>query len=324
MNQPTQSLRIGIVGVGSMGRNHTRVAIGNPLVECIGVFDPNEKMGVSVATDYGCRYFPDYEEFLAAVDAIVIASPTTTHFELAKVALLRGKHCLIEKPITVDISEAEELQALADEKGLVISVGHVERYNPVFQELTNILENKEILGIKVNRLGYNTNRANDVDVVLDLMIHDLDNVNKLIPEKLNVVAAIGGNFHTKNNDYVTSLIKTDSGVVCDFTASKASQTKQRTLQVSCSDCFITVDFLHKDIEVNRHAQGSYIAENADVKYKQEYLVERVLVPNVEPLMAEHTDFAEAILQKKEPKVTAQDGIDALKLAIEVQDKCREL
>lgn len=323
MNQPTQSLKVGIVGVGSMGRNHTRVAVANPLVECKGIFDPNEKVGVSVAADYSCRYFDDYDNFLSEIDAVVIASPTTTHYELAKKALLNGKHCLIEKPITVAIHEAEELQRIAVERNLVISVGHVERYNPVFQELKNILENKEILGVKVNRLGYNTNRANDVDVVLDLMIHDLDNVNKLLPEKLNVIGAAGGNFYTKNLDYVSAIIRTDSGIVCDITASKASQIKQRTLQVSCGDCFVTVDFLHKDIEVNRHAQGSYIADNSDVKYKQEYLVERVLVPNVEPLMAEHTDFAEAILKGREPKVTAQDGIDALKLAIEVQDKCRE-
>lgn len=323
MNLPSQSLRIGIVGTGSMGRNHTRVAVANPLVECKGVFDPNEKQGISVATEYGCRYFDDFEGFLDAVDAIVISSPTTTHYSIAKQALLAGKHCLIEKPITVQISEAEELQQIALEEGLVISVGHVERYNPVFSELCNILENKEVLGIKVNRLGYNTNRANDVDVVLDLMIHDIDNINKLIPEKLHVVGAIGGNFHTTNYDYVTSIIKTDSGIVCDITASKASQTKQRTVQISCTDCFVTVDFLHKDIEVTRHAQGSYISENTDVKYKQEYLVERVLVPNVEPLMAEHSDFAEAILKKRSPKVTAQDGIDALKLAIEVQNKCKE-
>jgi len=321
MNQPTKSLRIGIVGTGSMGRNHTRVAVANPLVECKGVFDPNEKTGIAVATEYGCRYYDNFENFLEAVDAIVIASPTVTHYDIAKQALMAGKHCLIEKPITVEVSQAKELKQLAEDRNLIISVGHVERYNPVFPELQKILENKEILGIKGNRLSYNTNRANDVDVVLDLMIHDIDNVNKLVDEKLVVTGAVGGTFHSTSYDYVTSIISTNSGIVCDITASKASQTKQRTLQISCSDCFIIVDFLRKEIEVNRHAQGSYISDSAEVKYKQEYLVERVLVPNVEPLMAEHTDFAESILNGTTPKVTAQDGIDALELAIEVQGKC---
>lgn len=322
MNKPTKTLRIGIIGAGSMGRNHTRVAVANPMVECKGVFDPNEKVGVDVAVEYGCRYFQDFESFLDCVDAVVISSPTVTHFDLAKQALLANKHCLIEKPVSVNVEHAEELKILAEERGLVVCVGHVERYNPVFAELQNILENKEILGVKVNRLSYNTNRANDVDVILDLMIHDIDNVNKLLPEKLNVIGAVGGNFHSTNFDYVTSIIKTDSGIICDITASKASQTKQRTLQISCTDCFITVDFLHKEIEVKRHAQGQYISGSSEVKYKQEYLVERVLVPNVEPLMAEHVDFSEAILYGRIPKVTIQDGIDALKLAIEVQNKCK--
>lgn len=321
MNLPLKTLRIGIIGAGSMGRNHTRVAVANPQVECKGIFDPNEKVGVDVAIEYGCRYFSDFSEFLNSIDAAIISSPTITHYSIAKETLLADKHCLIEKPITVEVEQAEELRAIAEERGLVLCVGHVERYNPVFSELQKILENKEVLGIKVNRLSYNTNRANDVDVVLDLMIHDIDNVNKLLPEKLDIIGAVGGNFHSTNLDYVTSIIKTESGIVCDITASKASQTKQRTLQVSCTDCFINVDFLHKEIEVKRHAQGSYVTENNDVKYRQEYLVERVLVPNVEPLMAEHTDFVEAILNENAPKVTAQDGIEALKLAIEVQNKC---
>jgi len=169
MNLPNKSLRVGVIGAGSMGRNHVRVAISNPLVECIGLFDPNEKVGVNVAAEYNCRYFQDFIGFLDAVDAVIIASPTVTHFDLAKQALMANKHCLIEKPITVEVEDAEKLKAIADERGLVISVGHVERYNPVFSELQKILDNKEILGIKANRLSYNTNRANDVDVVLDLM-----------------------------------------------------------------------------------------------------------------------------------------------------------
>jgi predicted dehydrogenase len=322
MNLPLKTLRIGIVGAGSMGRNHTRVAVANPQVECISIFEPNENVGVDVATEYNCCYFSDFNEFLSTVDAVIISSPTTSHFSIAKKALLADKHCLIEKPITVEVDDAKELKAIAEERNLVICVGHIERYNPVYAELHKIIENKEVLGIKANRLSYNINRANDVDVVLDLMIHDIDNVNKLLPEKLDIIGAVGGNFHSTNLDYVTAILKTEKGIVCDITASKASQTKQRTLQISCVDCFINVDFLHKEIEVKRHAQDSYVTENSGVKYKQEYLIERVLVPNVEPLMAEHTDFVEAIVNERTPKVTAQDAIEALILALEVQKKCK--
>ncbi len=322
MNHPRSVLRVGVAGAGSMGRNHTRVAVANPLVECVGVFDPNEKTGVIVADEYSCDYFSNYDDMLNEVDAVIIAAPTTLHYQLAKTALLANKHCLIEKPVTVDIAEAEELKALAEERNLVVLIGHVERYNPVYPELKKILEDKEVLSIKASRLSYNTNRANDVDVVLDLMIHDLDNVNCLIAEKLNVVSAVGGAFHSSNLDYATAIFKTESGIVCDVTASKVSQTKHRSLQISCSNCFITVDFLRKEIELNRHAQGSYVSDSSEVKYKQEQLVERVFVPNVEPLMAEHTDFANAILNGSLVRVSIQDGIEALRLAGEVQKQCK--
>lgn len=322
MNHPRKVLKVGVVGAGSMGRNHTRVAVANPLVECKGIFDPNEKIGVSVAEQYSCYYYDNYEEMINAVDAVIIAAPTTLHYELAKTALLAGKHCLIEKPVTVEIQQAEELKKIADEKKLVVVIGHVERYNPVYPELKKILEDKEVLSIKASRLSYNTNRANDVDVVLDLMIHDLDNVNCLLSEQLNIVSAVGGSFHSSNLDYATAIFKTQSGIVCDITASKVSQTKHRSLQISCSNCFITVDFLRKEIELNRHAQGSYVSESSEVKYKQEQLVERVFVPNVEPLMAEHTDFANAILNDTPVRVSIQDGIDALSLANEVQLQCK--
>lgn len=322
MNSPKKTVRIGVAGAGSMGRNHVRVVVANPLVECIGLFDPNEQQGNNVAKEFGCKYFNDFQAFLDQVDAVVLAAPTTLHFELAKQILLQDKHCLIEKPITVEISEAEELKAIAEERHLTLAVGHVERYNPVYPELQKILEDKEILAIKANRLSYNTSRANDVDVVLDLMIHDIDNVNCLVPGQLELVGAVGGNFYTNNSDYVTAIFKGANGVVCDITASKASQTKQRTILISCENCFINVDFLRKEIEVNRYAQGAYVSSNSDIKYKQESLVERVFVPNVEPLMAEHTDFAEAILFGRAPRVTAQDGIEALKIAIGVQAQCK--
>ena len=191
---------------------------------------------------------------------------------------------------------------------------HVERYNPVFTELKKIVDQEDILAIHSNRLSYNVSRANDVDVVLDLMIHDLDAINQILGGNLEVVGASGGCFHSPNYDHVSAELMAPNGSVATVIASKVSQTKYRMLNISCSDCYIKVDFLRKEIEINRRAVGRYISDLQEVTYKQEYLVERVFVPNVEPLMAEHTNFVESILEDKEPMVTAYHGVEALRLA----------
>lgn len=318
MNKPSKTVRIGIVGTGSMGRNHVRIASSHPVIDCIGVYDPNETVGREVANIFGVDYFDKLEELLDMVDGIVIASPTSCHFETAKTAIEMGKHCLIEKPITVTVEEGEELIRMSQEFGTVIQIGHVERYNPVFTELKKIVDQEDILAIHSNRLSYNVSRANDVDVVLDLMIHDLDAINQILGGNLEVVGANGGCFHSPNFDHVSAELMAPNGSVATVIASKVSQTKYRMLNISCSDCYIKVDFLRKEIEINRRAVGRYISDLQEVTYKQEYLVERVFVPNVEPLMAEHTNFVESILEDKEPMVTAYHGVEALRLAKKIQ------
>lgn len=323
MNKPSRTVRIGIAGAGSMGRNHVRIASSHPSIECAGIYDPNETVGREVANVFGVEYFANLEGLLDSCDAIVIASPTSSHFDIAKAALESGKHCLIEKPITVTVDEGEELIRLAEKYGLLVQVGHVERYNPVFTELKKIVDQEDILAIHSNRLSFNVSRANDVDVVLDLMIHDLDAINQILGGNLEVVGASGGCFHSPNYDHVSAELMAPNGSVATVIASKVSQTKYRMLNISCSDCYIKVDFLRKEIEINRRAVGRYISDLQDVTYKQEYLVERVFVPNVEPLMAEHTNFVESILEQKEPMVTAYHGVEALRLAKKIQQLCNK-
>lgn len=322
MNQANTSVRIGVVGAGSMGRNHVRVATGLKQMHCVGIYDPNPVTGNNVAASFGTRYYDNFDALLGDIDALIIAAPTTVHFELAKTAISRGIHCLIEKPITVTVAEAEELLALATENGVVLQVGHVERYNPVYAELKKILEGEEVLAIKASRLSYNVSRANDVDVVLDLMIHDIDTINQLLGRDVEVVSAVGGRYLSPSMDYASALMRSSNGAVAELTASKVSQTKNRELVISCKDCFIRVDYLRKEIEIFRHASGKYIVERDGVHYKHEALIERVLVPNIESLVAEHVNFAESVIGKETPVVSGHDGLAALKLAIEVQNTCK--
>ncbi|GLP96741.1 Gfo/Idh/MocA family protein [Paraferrimonas sedimenticola] len=321
MNKANKEVRVGIVGVGAMGKNHVRVATSHPMTQCVGVFDPNEVAGREIARLHRCQYFSDYATMLDAVDAVIIASPTSTHFEMGMAALEKGVHCLIEKPIAVDVEEATKLYQTAREKELTLAVGHVERYNPVFPELMKILESETLLSVNVNRLSFNLSRANDVDVVLDLMIHDLDVVNQMLGGKVAVTGAAGNAFRGHTSDYVTALLRGQSGAIAQITASKISQTKHRMMTISCVDSFIRVDFLRKEIEITRHHVGKYISDKDNVRFKHEALVERVWVPNVEPLFAELSDFAESILENRVPKVCGYAGIEALSLAKGVQEKC---
>lgn len=322
MNKPSRTVRVGIIGAGSMGRNHVRIASTHPVIDCVGLFDPNETVGREVANLFGVDYFSELRDLFDHCDAVVIASPTSSHFEIAKEAIAVGKDCLIEKPITVSVEEGEELIQLSEKAGTIIQVGHVERYNPVFSELRKIVNQEDVLAINSSRLSYNVSRANDVDVILDLMIHDLDAVNQILGGDLEVVGAVGGSFHSPNFDHVSAELVSPNGSIATVIASKVSQTKYRMLNISCSDCYIKVDFLRKEIEINRRAAGRYISDLQDVTYKQEYLVERVFVPNVEPLMAEHSNFIESILEKKEPLVTAYHGVEALRLAKKIQSLCK--
>jgi predicted dehydrogenase len=323
MNKPSRTVRIGIIGAGSMGRNHVRIASTHPTIDCVGIFDPNETVGREVANMFGVEFFSEQQDLFDNCDAVVIASPTSSHFDIAKSAIECGKHCLIEKPITVTVEEGEELIRLSEKADTIVQVGHVERYNPVFSELRKIVNQEDILAINSSRLSYNVSRANDVDVVLDLMIHDLDAVNQILGGNLEVAGACGGCFHSTNFDHVSAELVSPNGSVATIIASKVSQTKYRMLNISCSDCYIKVDFLRKEIEINRRAAGRYISDLQDVTYKQEYLVERVFVPNIEPLMAEHNNFVESVLEHKEPLVTAYHGVEALRLAKKIQDLCKK-
>ncbi len=322
MRKNDDQLKLGIIGAGVMGRNHARVASLQPAIELAGIYDPNATIGTNTASNYHVRYFSEVDSLLDVVDAVVIASPTSTHHELALKAISHGKHCLIEKPITVTIAEAEELIALADKNDVTLQVGHIERYNPVFLELKKILMVEDVLTVKASRLSFNISRANDVDVVLDLMIHDIDTINQILGGDIEVVGAVGGRFLSPTVDHVSALFRNKAGMVAELTASKVSQTKIREMLISCVDCFIKVNYLTKEIEITRHATGKYIVERDMVSYSHEALIERVMVPNIEPLAAEHQDFAASIREKRLPLVSGHDGLAALKVASMVQTLCR--
>lgn len=316
----SNSFSVGVVGLGSMGNNHVRVASNNPYVEKVYAYDKDSERLKSLQEKYDCLAANSFEELVGNVDVVVVATSTLSHYEIALQAISAGKHCLIEKPITSKVSEALNIKKKAEEAGVIVLIGHVERYNPVFNELSKILDNEKILAVKSQRLSYNLSRANDVSVVLDLMIHDIDAVTKIANSRLEVVSVAGGEYRSPNLDYVVALMKDGDGVTYDLTASKISQTRVRNLFVSCENCFIEADYLKKQIQIFRHASGKYLESLQKIGYKHEALVEKVFVPNVEPLMSEHNDLYKSIINGSQPKVSIDDGIRSLELCHAVEDK----
>jgi predicted dehydrogenase len=172
-NQP-QAIKMGVIGVGNMGQHHTRVLSLLKDVELVGVADINLERGIDVASKYRVRFFEDYRDLLPHVDAVCVAVPTRAHYAVGMTCLQAGVHVLIEKPIAASIAEAESLVNAAAEYQCILQVGHIERFSPAFQELSKVLKTEELLALESHRMSPSSQRANDVSVVLDLMIHDID------------------------------------------------------------------------------------------------------------------------------------------------------
>lgn len=313
------TIRTGVIGVGRMGQHHCRIYAGLRQVQFVGVYDQEWEKAAAIAGRYGVQAYPSAAALLGEVDAVSIATPTPTHYPLVMQALACGVHVLVEKPLADTLAAASDLARAANHSSRVVQVGHIERFNPPYLELRNVLEGMPIIAANFRRLSPYRNSNTDVDVVLDLMIHDLDLVLDLTGHPPAIIHAVGRSPFSDSLDHSVALLQYDDGAVMTLTASRITEQKIRALEVTTADTYIEVDLLHKGISVHHGATGEYRSQNqTGVKYRQESIIERILVPNAEPLLLEIQAFLESILQHKEPSVTAQDGLNALELAFKVQ------
>lgn len=311
-------LRVGVIGVGNMGQHHTRVLSLLRDVQLVGVADVNVERGLEVASQYRVRFFEHYRDLLHHVDAVCVAVPTRLHHEVGLACMRLGVHILIEKPIAASIGEAESLVNAAAESQCLLQVGHIERFNPAFLELHKILRDEEILAIEAHRLSPYTQRANDVSVVLDLMIHDIDLLLELVPVPVVRLTASGTRASGSDYlDYVTATLGFANGVVATLTASKVTHRKQRGLTVHGQRALIEADFLNNGILIHRQAlpdSGRY----SQPLYRQESLVEKVYTSNTEPLHAELEHFVSCIRGGHQPSVGGEQALKALRLACRIE------
>jgi predicted dehydrogenase len=308
-------IRVGVVGVGNMGQHHARVLSLLKDVELVGVADLNVDRGLDTASKLRIRFFEDYHELLPLVDAVCIAVPTRLHYDVGVTCLRAGVHVLIEKPIAATIAEAESLVNTAAECNRILQVGHIERFNPAFQELSKVLKHEQLLAIEADRLSPYSQRANDVSVVFDLMIHDIDLLLELVPGQVVRLSAHGNQVSDSGYlDYVTATVGFDSGVIATLTASKVTHRKQRRIVAHCKNSLTESDFLNNEILIHRQTTADYMTEYGQVLYRQDGLIEKVYTSNIEPLNAELEHFVACVRGGQQPSVGGIQALQTLRLA----------
>jgi predicted dehydrogenase len=299
-------IRLAVVGVGHLGRHHARVAASLPGATLVGIHDHNGERANAVAREFKLRTLSDLEAVAREAEAAVIATPTVSHAAVAGFLLERGLDVMVEKPITANLREADDLLALARANGRIVQVGHVERYNPAVETALAMVARP--LFIEVHRLGIFTRRSLDVDVVLDLMIHDLQIVQALAGGPVVEIRAAGLPVLTPLLDIANARIAFEGGCVANLTASRVSPRKVRKLRIFAPELSVSVDMQARTVKAFHLSR-----EKGDA----EIVPSEVPVPGEEPLVRELADFVRAVRTRQEPLVSGDSGRNALALAGEV-------
>ncbi len=314
-----QNLKTAVVGVGSLGRHHARnqrEIAQTSKTEFVGVCDENEETAREIARENNCKSFTDWRELIDKIDAVSIATPTETHCEIACAFLEKGVHVLVEKPIARSLAEADKMIEAAEKSGAKLMVGQLERFNPAMIALRPLVTKP--LYFEIHRVSPFPNRSLDVDVVLDVMIHDLDAVQWLVGETVDVSAvhAVGIPVISDKIDAANARIEFENGAVANITASRIGTEKIRKTRFYQTNSYVVLDYAAK------FASVTSLAPNA-IHPLLGVTVNRLEIDDIEPLRAEIEAFFDAILEDKTPPVTAQDGRRALALALSVLEKIDE-
>ncbi len=305
-------VKFGVIGVGYLGRHHTRILRDLSDVKLLGIFDINRKRGEKISREFSIPIYDSSDSLIEDADALVIATPTVTHYKIAKKALLMGKHTFVEKPITYDLKEADELVDLRKKMGVILQTGHVERFNPAFLAVKDMI--KEPLFVEAHRLTPPNKRSNDVSVVLDLMVHDLDLVFLYIKEPIVYISAAGIPVVNDSIDLANVRLEFASGAIANITASRIYKGMMRKIRFYQRYAYISIDLFEKKAEVYTRKNENGIPE----------IIKKIINPaNEEPLKLELRSFVDAILGRREPAITPEEATHTLKIAHTILEKIEE-
>lgn len=314
-------LKAGVLGAGHLGKIHLKLLKQSEQFELAGFYDPDDANANSVEKEFGYRRFHDLEDLIDEVDVVDIVTPTLNHFDCARMAIERGKHIFIEKPITKTVEEAEKIRDLVKKHGVKGQVGHVERFNPAFLAVKDKIHNP--MFIETHRLAEFNPRGTDVPVVLDLMIHDLDIILSVVNSPVKEVRSSGVSVISDTPDIANARIVFENGCVANLTSSRISLKNMRKSRFFQKDAYISVDFLEKKNEVVRMKDApespdefAMILQNAEGIKKQIYFENPEVVQN-NAILDELDSFAQAIEEDTTPVVSLRQGTEALKLAYQI-------
>lgn len=311
-------LRVGVVGAGNMGQHHLRFYSMLNSAKLVGVVDVDETRVKAAAAKYNCQAYSHIEDLIGKVDAVSIAVPSHLHASVGEFFLSHNVHCLIEKPLAISEAECLKLIKIAESKGVILLVGHVEHFNPAVQTLSAALKSAgQIYSLEAKRMGWNANqRIADVDVVLDLMVHDLQIINFLQEHPVIDVTAQGMSVHSNNKmDQVTSLLSFNNGTIANLTASWVSAHKLRTLEVNSESGTFCLDYSAQKL---LHYQRPPFQNHAVQSYQCEAQLEQIFVRHQEPLMLELQNFLQSIDAGVHLGVNGYQALNALNLAWKIQ------
>jgi predicted dehydrogenase len=303
-------LRIAVIGVGHLGQHHARLLAAMDGVELVGVVDTKPGRAEEIAAKYGTRAFVDAAAVRPLVDAITVAVPTASHVEVAMPFVEQGTAVLVEKPLASSLRAADQLIEAARGSGSVLAAGHTERFNPAVIAARRVVSNPRF--VEVHRLGVFPERSLDIDVVFDLMIHDLDLLVAAVGSEVVSIESVGVNVLSPRTDIANARLRFASGCIANLTASRISRERVRKARFFQHDTYISIDFASQEVEVYRTVSAPGAARPVIQGGKLD-------VAKDEPLRLELVDFVDAARLKREPVVTARAGRDALALATRIAE-----
>jgi len=333
----SDKVKIGVIGVGHLGQHHVRVYSELPGAELVGVFDVHRAAAERAVVKSGARVFDTAEALADACDALSIVTPTKHHFEVASALLQRGKHLLVEKPITDNGAQAEQLVRLAQARKLVLQVGHVERFNPVLKYLEQVAAEPRF--IEAHRLSPHPGRSTDIGVVLDLMIHDLDVILYLVKSPLVSVDAVGVPVLSASEDIANARLRFANGCVANLTCSRVSAERLRKIRLFTSTSYLSLDYMRQEGQIYRIARADEDVRESGLLAKllatagaaatvvsqfagKTIIREPVPIEKGEPLKLELASFVAAVRDRRAPEVSGEQAKRALDVALAITEQIR--
>lgn len=311
-------IRVGVIGVGSLGQHHARHFSENPRCELVGVVDTNKAAAGKVAKACKTEALQDYSSLVGQVDAVSIAVPTAAHYEVASTFLDAGVHVLVEKPITNSVQNARALIELARSKDLILQVGHIERFNAAIRKLREVIDQPRF--VECHRLGPYDPRVKDVGVVLDLMIHDLDILLEIVNSPLESIDAVGAPILSRREDIANVRLRFANGCIANLTASRVTPTKKRKIRIFQDDAYMAIDYDRQSMEIYRRVE---LPQTRDSTQKFEVVRKRLRVKLEDKLQLEIDHFLECVQNGVRPLVDGEAGALALEAAVAISEQIYE-